>query len=584
MAEQENKPKVKRTLFRKIVNVGIGIFLGLIVLIIVLLGFTQTYTFREWLREKVIATVNEDINGKLNIESIDGTILTSIFLRNSSLTVDGDTLFFAKNIEIKTSPLQLLIKKIYFRKILFQDVKVKMLQDQNGEWNYSHLSKPKEEDTTKSSFPFIVQANDLKLKNIQFIKQTYDHLYSNEVYKNINFDDLRISDMYLAAQAFIDVDNSDYLLNLKELSFKPNLTRFTLQNISGNIALTKDFVNIKNFAFITESSDVRLNARLDSLNIFENIELGDFKNYPMTVDLDAASFNFDDLSSFIDNTEILKGNPSLKLKANGKFGKFNVEQAILDYRDTHFEFNGEVLNLNNPGRLYLKTHIKDTDINYRDINALLPTLKLPEFAKLTANSVNIDYEGTPTNFKTKFSGIVENGQMNFDCKMNLNNSPATYNIKFTADNLNLLPVIGMPTNLNTAGSFVGKGFSPSNMVSDFNIDVRGSTIDNIPVDELTIKSKAKDKKLAIALEGYGNKSEAIINMGLDFDRDSIPAYSIYGTVKNLNVASFTKNPDNESNLNFYFGGDGENFNLDKMNGSFSFGVDSSRYRDSRKMA
>ena len=66
----QKQSKIKRSVFRKIVNVFIGTFLGLILFTLIVLGYTQTKTFRETLREKVITLVNEEINGKLNIEKI----------------------------------------------------------------------------------------------------------------------------------------------------------------------------------------------------------------------------------------------------------------------------------------------------------------------------------------------------------------------------------------------------------------------------------------------------------------------------------------------------------------------------------
>jgi hypothetical protein len=74
-------------------------------------GFTQTSTFREILREKVIEIANDELNGKVNIQKIDGTIFTSLILRNTTITMDKDTILEAEFIGLKTSPLQLLLKQ-----------------------------------------------------------------------------------------------------------------------------------------------------------------------------------------------------------------------------------------------------------------------------------------------------------------------------------------------------------------------------------------------------------------------------------------------------------------------------------------
>lgn len=579
--KEEIKPeKPKRSLFRRIVNAFIISVLALIVLIILFLGFSQTSTFRELLKDQLVSTVNSSINGNLSIEKIDGTILTSIFLRNTVLTTAGDTLLKAEKVEIKTSPLQILLKKIFFRKIVVENATIKFLQDENGEWNYKKLSKPKVEDTTESEFPFYIQANDIQLKNINFVQQSFSNVNSTRNYKNANFDDLRINNLFLSARAFIDVPNSDYLLILKELSLKPNLTRFTLQNISGEFAITKEFASIKNFAFITDSSDIRLNARIDSLNLFSNIQLEDFKNFPVSIELDANSFNFDDLSSFIDATEILKGNPSLELKAKGKFGGFDIEKLALDYRSTHFEVKGQLLNLNKPENLFIKAQIKDTDINYRDVNALLPSLKLPEFAKLKVSSVNVEFEGEPTNFKTLLSGNIENGSLKFDAAMNLKKDPMTYDIKFETTNIDLTPVIGITTSINSKGNLVGRGTSPFELNYDFNFSTGESTFNQIPIEKLNVKSKAADRKISLELNGISRNSEALITGEMVFDNDTIPAYSLLGSLNHLDLSSFI-NGDYKSDLNFYFNIDGKYFDPDQITGIFAVGIDSSKYRGTK---
>ncbi len=582
MEEEQVQPtiiKPKRSLFRKIINVFIGIVLGIIILFVVLLGFTQTKTFRDYLRDKIVAEVNSSINGKLSIEKIDGTILTSVFLRNTILTTQGDTILNVKNAVVKINILQLMLKKIYIRNILLEDAKIKLLQDSKGTWNYANLIKPTEEDTLKSSFPFFIQANDIQIRNLNFTKQSHQFSGSTNSYQTANFDDLRINNLYLTAQAFIDIDNSNYLLMLNELSFKPNLKRFTLRNISGEFAVTKDFASVKKFIFITDSSDIRLDARLDSVNLFGDVELKDFKNYPVSIDLDASSLNFDDLSSFIGSTEILKGNPAVELKASGKFGGFNIQKLAVDYRTTHFEISGEVLKLNTPEDLFIKANISDTDINYKDVNALLPTLKLPEFAMLSVSSVNIDYEGEPTNFKTKFSGNIENGYLAFECSLNVDSDPMQYDIKFETGDLDLNPIIGISTLLNSEGTLIGNGSSPAELDAVFNFSAKNSTFDNLPIEYFTIFSNAKNRLIELEIEGKSNNTDALIIGSMEFDNDTIPNYSLVGSIKHLDISTFSKVDENKSDLNFYFSAEGRHIDLDNIIGTYSFGIDSSSYNE-----
>ena len=104
------KPKVKRPLFRKIINYFLGIGIGLIVIFLVTFGYTQTSSFRNWLKEFVIEQVNSSTNGKLTIDQLDGTIFTTLILANTTYKLYGDTLFSAEKIELKVSPLRVFLK------------------------------------------------------------------------------------------------------------------------------------------------------------------------------------------------------------------------------------------------------------------------------------------------------------------------------------------------------------------------------------------------------------------------------------------------------------------------------------------
>ena len=579
MEENIPKLKVKRSMFRKVINVFIGIFLGIVLLLIILLGFSQTKTFREILRKEVISIMNKETNGKINIENIDGTVLTSLFLRNTSIVVDADTLLCAMNIEVKISPLQLILKKIYVRKVLLENVKIQLFQISDGTWNFQKFIKPKPEDTTKSSFSLQIQVADLQLRNVSLTRQTFQNYKSQKVYPMINFNDLRVSELNFSAEVFADIHKSDYLLVLKKFSFRPNLSRFTLQNISGEIAVTKQFASLKNFSFITDSSNFKISARLDSVNLLGGIKLEDFKNYPVTLELNISSFNFDDLSSFIGSTEILKGNPSLQLKAHGKFGGFKIDKCILDYKNSHFDISGKVLNLNTPNKLFIQASLSNTDVNYKDVNELLPTLKLPEYAKLQLKNTNIVYEGEPTNFKTKFTCEIDEGKLTGEGSMNLNTNPTLYNIKFETEKLNLHSVLDVNTSLNSKGSFSGKGFSPMDALTELKLTISNSSINDYSIDKLDFNAKTKDRSIDLNLSGIGMNSIAFLKGNMTFDKDTIPTYHMTGSLNNVDLSKFVKDKNYQSKLNIRFDAEGRNLNPDEINGSFNFRIDSSSLRD-----
>ncbi len=306
--EKKEKKKFKRSLFHKIVNVFIGLVAFLLFLLVVFFGFSQTKTFRTYLRNEIITDVSKSINGNLFIEKIDGSIFSSLILHNTILSSPEDTVLYADEISIKTSPIHLLLKRILIREVSIKNAKINLLQDKNGIWNISKLSKNKseEEQDTSSTFPFSIQVNSLSFQNLSFTRQTYSNLYSNKYYKHINPNDLKLKEINLDAKLFANLSSSLVRVYLNNLSIKPNFTTFNLKKLSGEFELTKNYTQASNLVIQTDSSYIKTSARLDSLNLLGDIELMDFKSYPMKVDLEANPFYFNDLSTFVQSTEFLK--------------------------------------------------------------------------------------------------------------------------------------------------------------------------------------------------------------------------------------------------------------------------------------
>ncbi len=73
-------------------------------------------------------------------------------------------------------------------------------------------------------------------------------------------------------------------LTLQTFSFTPNLKKFLkLQNLSGQIRLTEKFAEISNMTILTDSSLIHIDARLEDLNLFGEVDLKNFKNYPIKI-------------------------------------------------------------------------------------------------------------------------------------------------------------------------------------------------------------------------------------------------------------------------------------------------------------
>jgi len=575
---KEKKNKTKRTLFHKVVNVFISFFIFLIVLILIFIGVSQTKFFRDYLRDQIVSIANESINGTLSIGAIEGSIFSSLSIKDISLETEGDTLAKIQSVDIETSFLEIFFRKIYFRKIALNSPQFKLIQNDNGKWNLDNLIVPKEEEETDSSrFPFIIQVNKLQIQDMYFLRKAYQYSNSSETYTTINPEDLEIKNFNIDVKAAIDNKNSVYLLHLDNLAFTPNLKSFNLKKFSADFHITNDFTEINNFTFITDSSDINLSLRLDSVNFLENPDIAQLKEYPVSLELNVNNFNFDDLTSYVEGTSLLKGNSSLYLNASGKFGNIEIKRLVLDFLKTHLEVSGNIKNLDHPENLVIDAYISNSQISASNAQYLLHNIELPFRRDLLVENIEASFQGKPTNFKSFFKAEAEGGSLNLNAEMNLDVNPMNYKISAESENLDISSVSGLNTNLNSIINIQGKGTSPEDLNSDFMVLIDRSTIEGISVDSLKFDIAARNKIIEILssfkIENSSNNLQALF----DFADDSSTAFNASLKSQNFDLSEIISDTSKSTSLNFLLSASGKNINLDKMNAGIKLQIDSSDF-------
>ncbi len=578
--------KFKRPILNKIVNVFIGIVAFFLFLLIVFFGFSQTKTFRDILKDQITSRVNNSINGKINIESINGSILSSLILNNTTLVTDNDTLLKAQEVIVKSSPIHILLKRILIRDLIIRNVFLNLKQDSNGIWNYSKLSKqetktkePVAADTSGSTFPFSVQINNIDFRNLNFIKQTYENINSKKYYNHINSDDLRLSGIFLNAKVFANLSSNLVRVFLNNFSVNPNFSSFNLNKLSGAFEFTQDYAKVSNLSFITDSSDVKINAVIDKLNLLSNIDLKEFKDYPLNVNLTAKPFNFDDLSTFINAVDFLEGKSNLSFSAEGYFGDFNVKKLNLDYLNSHLELKGKVKNLHIPEKLFFDVELNNSKIVASEIHTLLKGLDIPNYKGVVLNNCNMEFKGEPTRFHAILNSDVNEGNLTIDTYMDLQPELMEYDIDFYTEDIDLGPIIGITTSIFGYGTIKGVGTDPKNMEANLDLFATSSLINDIDIDSLNLKSTVNSKIVNLNISSLINGANTFVEGTLDLTNNDHPIYSIYGETNNFNLQSFTNELSDSSNLNLSFSAEGENLEIDRLIGDFEIKLNPSYLRN-----
>ncbi|HSP88831.1 MAG TPA: AsmA family protein, partial [Ignavibacteriaceae bacterium] len=563
--EEKNKKKVKekkkRTLLQKIVNVFLYCGLGLLILLLILLGITQTSTFREYLRETIIEEANSSLNGKLYIGEIEGTIFTSLVLKNTSITMDGDTLLKAETIGLMTSPLQLLLKKIHIRYFEIENASINLERDSSGEINLTKLFPPSEEDTTESEFPFVIQIANLKLENVNLSFKDYTVKTSAD-YDSFNFNDIRIKNLNMDMSAKLDISDNIYEVSLDHLSFKPNVRGFNLKELEGEFFVNEKGLLAKDLFFKTDKSEVMINASATELNIFDTLGIKP-ENANLKLQAGSGKFSFDDVRAFDPSLDMLKGNIEFGIIASGTTQQLNIKDIRVKLDKSKIEGTVEVRNLLKEN-LFVNADLSGSYVDQNDIKNLLagmevpvyPELGLIEFEKLT-------YTGDPLIFKSEININTEKGNVEGIINLNLKNDPIQYEVNLITNEIDIEPFAGVKSSLNITAEIKGEGVSPETFDGTIRLFANGSSVNGNNIDTLRLTADAENKFIDYSFHLVSNQTIADLNGNFDF-KSAEPIYKINGSLSNLNIAEFTSDTSLNSNLNLSLEGDGNGFNQDSI--------------------
>ena len=562
--KEQTKVKRKRTLLQRIVNIFLYAGIAVFILLVIAFGFSQTSTFRNYLKDFVIAQADSSMNGKLNIGKIEGTIFTSLVLKNTVLYMGDDTLLNAGTISIKTSPLHLLLKKIYIREIEISNTGISLVKDRSGELNIARLFPPSQKkDTAKSTFPFTIQVAKFKLNNVKFALWNYDKVQSRQTYDSLNTEDLRLQNINLSLSAFADINKDDFEITINNLSTLTNIRHFFVGHLSGNFTINLGGIKVADLKVLTGRSGFVINSSIEKFSPFDSTS--DFNSADINLNLDADSVNFDDLTSFVYATNILKGSVGAKIKTSGNFHKLNIDELDIKYDSTQLKAKGDIRNLDHPADLYIRTSFYSSFINQNDVNKLLPSIKIPVYPELGLLRFDtLIYNGEPLNFSSSFYMKTEKGDIAVNAGLNLINPVMQYDINFRTVNFNTSPFTGINTDLNSYGKIKGKGVSPGDLNANVYYNANGSTINGNILDTLRLRVSANSKDINYRIFVASDTMNAALTGNFDFT-DAVPSYKFSGNVKGFNVSKITLDTSFNTSLNFSINAEGNNFELNKLN-------------------
>lgn len=568
-------------LYRRIINIFLYTGIALLFILLLFIGISQTSTFRNFAKDMVVEILNDQLNGKVSIGELKGTIFTSIEIDDLLLTSKTDTVISAKKIEVKFSPMRIFLKTIYVRKILISDLNLNLAGREDGSWNLGEVLPPSETetDTTSGEFPFTIVVSDLEFLDAAFNMVTFPNLGDFSKQDSLNTENIRIKNLNLRLAAEAHLKDNEYFANIEYLFARTNIKDYDFYDLRGIIEITPWFAEITNFHIETKRTEFFLNARMDSLNIFGDVVYEDFYDYPVRLEADIKRFDFRDLSGLLPSLDFLTGVPEIHLEADGDYGNLNIREITARVNKTKLSLKGRITNLNRPSDMYIDAQISNGKLLYSDINYLLPRLEIPDYGNLLLSDIDAYYRGRIDKFDAGLNTVLNNGELISEAKFDFREDITKYDVSLKTKSLNLFPITGTRTDLNLITRIVGEGFTPAEFNSDIEVSLQQSKYDEFFIDSLSLKSAAKQKKIDIDLNSVIQHAMINVNGKIDFSEEHNPLFDLTGRFQKLNLKNFGLGNPSDINLNFSMLGNG--LNPDSMGLNASLDIEESVVNDLR---
>lgn len=559
------------------------IFGVLVTLLLVLIVFTQTQFFRDRLRVILVSSIQTNINGTLEIGTIDGNFLNG-FTIDSLAIYNGENMFLTtRKITCRYEPLPLLNNKLIMNHLIIEQPTLYFNRSVDGVWNINGLFKPTE-DSSQTKFDWELFFNNIELKNATVTVYDSASLLSPSHWtmpaSYFEYHNFSINDLNIKISAIIKDNN--YSVNINHLSCYSPQSQFELSYLKGSFELTGREISAKNFIIQTNRSYIECDARMRNINIFQGIRLADMKHDSTSLKLRAQNIDLSELKSFLPQVNFLDGSAFIDLNTEGEFGNLRINQLKVKTLESGFNISGYIKNLHDPQKLNLDITIGDSKITPANISQILPSFSIPKFSEVEPFDMFTSYVGEPLDFKTQISLKGATSLIIIEGGMNLKKHPAEYNASFVTTNVNLGKFLNnekLDGFISSSGTITGKGFSINEVTSKLDIKIDSAEIFNNFITNSNLTVDATPFNIETSVRLTSQKAEAKVEVQGDFNDRSHPQFAGNFELTSLDFAELLYNQQYRSDINLQGKFSGSGKNLDDLSAHFIMGLLPSTFQD-----
>ena len=497
--------------------------LGLLSLLVLgvagLAFYTHTDGFRDFVRQKLVAAINDSVRGKFSVARLDGSVWGSLTLIDVRLVDKESEIARIPRLKVNYALLPLVWGRIQVLRLEAAQPLVWLKEGRDGVWNIVDALSPAE---PQSETPSLV----VSIRSLELEKADIDISFSGNSY--------RLTGLDLQGTAGMRSDLTT--VYLRQVSSRVLTKDMTEARIRGALAYEDrgglESLKFNDFIIESGSSGLRLTGKMDDLKTFDTTAK---VSIDKLASADIAHFvpqwpvkaNVSGTANLRGPLTALKGDFSLSVADGSLSGNFQTDVA----RDSPMYQGNVKISQVNLLKLLERKELRGVASALIEVNGSGFSLanlagqgevniRSTEIAAWNLGDVSL--KASLAHNEAKMTGHLtsELGHADWQGQIALRDIPQ-YELSFSASQLDIQKISADQTikgNLNLAGFIKGSGLTPAAMNTLAKIDVQRSTVGGVELEQGTLVATIANQRIRIE-QGTLRATDATLSVKGDIGTD-----------------------------------------------------------------
>jgi hypothetical protein len=300
---------------------------------------------------------------------------------------------------------------------------------------------------------------------------------------------------------------------------------------------------------------------------------------PVSIALTVEKLALADMKRLAPDLYPYHGTFAAALDAKGSLDELQVKNFFVKTPQSRIGLSGTVRHVDNPDKLTLDVALNNTYLVPLEAQTIMPTLDMEKFSGVGTLKLGGKFKGTLKKFSSELRLDSDAGKADIDVAVNLwdKNRPE-YKGMVRLENVDLSKALGdssLRSSLSLEGELDGSGNSIETLDATFKGKISKSRVAGYAITSADINAEFRDKKALGKIDADLDGQKILFDGAFDATGEK-PTYLGTGKLKNISLATLTKNDSLQGSITLDYELTGAGKTLADLNGKFRLSFDSSR--------